>query len=90
MPKSLLDSFETNIKEGQVYQILNFKVVGRKISYSVLQAPYALQISRDTRFIATEETNKAIPHYYFQFAKYDRLWNGNHNFKTSIFLLKSS
>lgn len=51
----------------------------KKTSYCVLQAPYALQLSRDTTFIEAEEANENMPHYFFEFAEYNSLSPGAKN-----------
>ncbi|XVF55778.1 hypothetical protein PTKIN_Ptkin06aG0064600 [Pterospermum kingtungense] len=73
MTKTHSDSFDSNIKEGSIYVISNFKVTRPKPSFNVISAPYMITISRETLFVQIELNDLIIPAYHFEFAEFDTL-----------------
>ncbi|XVF87974.1 hypothetical protein PTKIN_Ptkin19aG0011400 [Pterospermum kingtungense] len=73
MAKTESDSFDSNIKEGNIYKISDFTVIRSKHSFNTVSAPCTITISRRTKFTELHMVEDKIPLYYFDFTDFEQL-----------------
>ncbi|XVF50503.1 hypothetical protein PTKIN_Ptkin04bG0106200 [Pterospermum kingtungense] len=73
MAKTESDSFDSNIKEGNIYKISDFTVTRSKHSFNAVSAPCTITISRRTKFTELHMAEDKIPLYYFDFTDFEQL-----------------
>ncbi|XVF67235.1 hypothetical protein PTKIN_Ptkin10aG0104200 [Pterospermum kingtungense] len=73
MAKTESDSFDSNIKEGNIYKISDFTVTRPKHSFKAVSAPCMITISRRTKFTELYMAEDKIPLYYFDFTDFEQL-----------------
>ncbi|XVF50598.1 hypothetical protein PTKIN_Ptkin04bG0114400 [Pterospermum kingtungense] len=73
MAKTESDSFDSNIKEGNIYKISDFTVTRPKHSFNAVSAPCTITISRRTKFTELHMAEDKIPLYYFDFTDFEQL-----------------
>ena len=61
MLKNQSDSFESNIEEGNVYVISEFKVTKPNTTFTTISVPCALTMTLRTKIMQTEMTEKHNP-----------------------------
>ncbi|XVF71905.1 hypothetical protein PTKIN_Ptkin12aG0077500 [Pterospermum kingtungense] len=73
MAKTKSDSFDSNIKEGSIYTVSNFRTAQPKHSFNAISSPLTIAVTRETKFTELHSADDQIPTHYFQFVEFENL-----------------